>query len=960
MSDIYADIYDYYNKNPILTDQPPNVFPHNKKSTFIKLKYEEYDGSKVPIDTSILKITQKGEKKYLYASVQYSALIYKCIKETIENVEKNSKDTILKTYPKDGCVRISTIGSDIRFKNRNGVENFKKNMFNLFDMVKQKSDTTYRNYFLNNVLSIVHNNRNSIMDYLFSLQHDLGSFYDILIKLMIPYSNSSGSATKKKSISFLASNNDVINDNVLQKIVKKEMEAVRNNVTLINTHIFSKKTQFNTWESYKQNEKIYFDLIDKLTMKDGNTSAIKIVNTMFCRYPCEEKKLPRMNKFKVTPKLLINKVKETACVVVGFHYLIENNIVTGDLKNDLIKFLNPPIEEKEEESDENYNVNQENLNNEIENVNNEIEKIITNEDIEDLENQGLIGDLSEEQPEESLTLLSSSENEEKDDYGSEELLPTEGLDLNPPEETQDPRVQELKRHMNTYKIPHVSDLTVRPTMNPTIKSINLKSDNGHILCKIIFEKGDFTYTTIVDNFKRNTKYVSILKEAWWRKTNEISVINQTNTWKYKGYGKRPQVECYSRQKFWLPGGSDFGVSYIYNDHKIDVLNKKCLYLDLVYPDKERQCKAFVTPILLSHRYYLTNIHNLDVDKGVVWLGSTSGMGAFYCYKNAFENAGFKFNGEYKTSLYNGITFPIAYVKDNTTYYKLQTDDSTDRIFLTKDQADAIIDSEESKMIAFIRGAEVKAECTPTTNDKSKQTLIFRAKFANKMLDIMEKTNVTLFNTFMDEFKTKDGIKIDKNRVETGIKPCHINNAINDIVNDYLVKIKRSIVNPTDIPDTNTTQWVWNEEGARTDIFTLNNFDKIEEWMYKDWDGDNGAKKTYKQKGMTPKEKAIFKIKNTNKIFERMYNDNKEFFKIFKDMFNNAYFTSYKINDENKLCNNKFKPMTGKEAGRGAFTQEKIESQYNYLSRSKRNFPLKYSVHMVFEKTNNDYNMLYLG
>ena len=103
-----------------------------------------------------------------------------------------------------------------------------------------------------------------------------------------------------------------------------------------------------------------------------------------------------------------------------------------------------------------------------------------------------------------------------------------------------------------------------------------------------------------------------MKEAWWRKTNEITVIDQTNTWKYNGYGERPQVECYSMQNFDLPLGIDLeGVSYVSNDHNVDVEGKKCLYLDLVYPDKKHQCKAFVTPILLSHRYYLTNIHNLD-------------------------------------------------------------------------------------------------------------------------------------------------------------------------------------------------------------------------------------------------------------------------------------------------------------------------------------------------------------
>ena len=107
--------------------------------------------------------------------------------------------------------------------------------------------------------------------------------------------------------------------------------------------------------------------------------------------------------------------------------------------------------------------------------------------------------------------------------------------------------------------------------------------------------------------------------------------------------------------------------------------------------------------------------------------------------------------------------------------------------------------------------------------------------------------------FIEEFKKKDGIKMDKNRVKigtgrAGVSHSTIQNAIDSVVNDYLVKIKESINDPVDIPDTNTTQWVWNEEGARTDISTLNNFDKIEEWMYKDWDWDTGAKKTYKQKG----------------------------------------------------------------------------------------------------------------
>ena len=44
-------IYDYYNAHRILTDQPPRDFVFNKKTTFLKLIYEDYEGSKVPIDT---------------------------------------------------------------------------------------------------------------------------------------------------------------------------------------------------------------------------------------------------------------------------------------------------------------------------------------------------------------------------------------------------------------------------------------------------------------------------------------------------------------------------------------------------------------------------------------------------------------------------------------------------------------------------------------------------------------------------------------------------------------------------------------------------------------------------------------------------------------------------------------------------------------------------------------------
>ena len=59
-------IYDYYNAHRILTDQPPNNFVFNDESTFLKLIYENYEGSKVPIDTKkAIGTTQKGTKKYL-------------------------------------------------------------------------------------------------------------------------------------------------------------------------------------------------------------------------------------------------------------------------------------------------------------------------------------------------------------------------------------------------------------------------------------------------------------------------------------------------------------------------------------------------------------------------------------------------------------------------------------------------------------------------------------------------------------------------------------------------------------------------------------------------------------------------------------------------------------------------------------------------------------------------------
>ena len=308
-------------------------------------------------------------------------MIYDCIQKTIKSAKQNNKKPI--TYSKNG-VTLTTIGSNIIFKKRDGVENFKTNMLNLFRMIKQESSEPYGNYFLNNVLFIVHKNHNCIMDYLFSLQHDLGTFYNTLIEHMIPYSNCSGSAQNKKSISFLASNNNVISENVLQKIVKKEMEAVRNNVTLINKLPFkSDKDKMKTWNKKKDSEKTFFNFIDEFTMTNGNDSAIITINSMSLK----KTDTPGMNNPIVNPRLLIKKVKETACVVVGFHYLIENNVVTGDLKAELLNFI--------ENKDENYNVNQEN-------VNNEIEKFITNEDI--VRSMGLIGNLSQGQRSESLTL----------------------------------------------------------------------------------------------------------------------------------------------------------------------------------------------------------------------------------------------------------------------------------------------------------------------------------------------------------------------------------------------------------------------------------------------------------------------------------------------------------------------------------------------------------------------------
>ena len=211
---------------------------------------------------------------------------------------------------------------------------------------------------------------------------------------------------------------------------------------------------------------------------------------------------------------------------------------------------------------------------------------------------------------------------------------------------------------------------------------------------------------------------------------------------------------------------------------------------------------------------------------------------------------------------------------------------------------------------------------------------------------MEKTDPKLFNTFMEKFKTKYGITIDKNRVKTGrgrgaVSACNINNAINDIVNGCLVKIKESIDNPTDIPDTDTTQWVWNEEGARRDISIKDSYNQpgLYEWIME----DRGEYDTVDQ---------------VNNIFETMNQDNPSFFKEFKDMFNNAYFKSYTINDRNRLCNKSNREA--RDRGAGKYKKAKLDDQYHSLHRGKRNFPMKYSVHMAFEKTNNDYNMLYLG
>lgn len=897
-----ASIYNYYLSNPTLTDAPPTTFVEDN-ANFIKIKYENYKGLNVPIDAKVVVgINQKGVTQYKQASAQYSTLIYKCIQATIvlpgQNIKADKADPI--KYLVDG-LELTTIGSKIEFKDQpteyDFMKNFKTNLSNLFLMVKQEASEPYASYFLNNVLFAPHSNRNCIMDYLFSLQHDLESFYDTLIDLMIPCCNASGHCSTKKTMSFLACNNNLISRDVLEKILRKEMQAVRDNLTLINTTPPpTRSRELKRYNKMKKENKIYFDFIAELDTNDGNTHAIETVNTMTQKDTLN----PKMNKPIITPRLLSKKVKETTYTILGFRYCVENSDIDDDLKTELLEIV--------------------------------LRNIDFPEDIFDA----------------SLGSLNSQETFEELPDELQQTTRTPSFEPSPVQLPQ--QVQELKKHMNTFKIQDISDLTVRATVNPIIKSINLESDNDHILCKIIFEKGLYTYTTIVDNFKRNTKYVSILKEAWWKLTNDITDFNnyqpsnEDNKWKYKGYGERPQVECYSMQRFEMPVGEDFkGIQYIKNDHQVDVEDKSCLYLDLVYPDKKNKCKAFVTPILVSHRYYLKNIYQLDVAKGLVWLGSTSGMSAFYCYKNAFENAGFKFNGEYKTSLYNGITFPIAYVDRTTTYFKLQTVDSTDRIFLTKEQAKTVINSEESEMIAFIRGSEGKTEYERAPSDKEFK---YKVSFVNKMLDLMENTDRMLFNKFMEEFKTRDGIKIDKSRVKTGrgrgsVSSKSIQNAIDGIVNDCLVKIKQSIQDPIDILDTDTTRWVWNPEGARRDIFIKDSYDQpgLFEWIVEDR-GDYDT------------------VDQVNDIFENMNQDKPLFFKEFKDMFNNAYFKSYTINDNNRLCNLKGTPKTDSDRGRGKYDNDLLDKQYNVLYRGTRNFPMKYSVHMAFEKTDINYDIVY--
>ena len=976
-----ASIYNYYLYNPTLTDAPPTTFVEDN-ANFIKIKYENYKGYNVPIDAKVvIGINKKGGNLYKQASAQYSTLIYKCIQATIvlpnQNTKADKADPI--KYLVDG-LELTTIGSKIEFKDQpteyDFMQNFKTNLSNLFLMVKQEASEPYASYFLNNVLFAPHSNRNCIMDYLFSLQHDLGSFYDTLIYLMIPCCNASGHCSTKKTMSFLACNNNLISRDVLKKILRKEMQAVRNNLTLINTTHAKIKTyrmveRYNNMKEKKKN-KIYFDFIAELDTNDGNTHAIETVNTM-----SEKDSLtPKMNKPKIPAQLVLKKAKETVYTILGFRYCVENSNIDNDLKRELSEFDLRNIEEdakdessseeefphngSKEDADRDEDVAKDESSSEEEFTDNGSKEGADSDEDDEYDSDGSEEEFTDNGSKEDAD---SDEDDEYDNHGedifdeslesqnSQEIfkelpdeLPDEfqqrnrapSLELLPVQLPQ--QVQELRKHMNTFKIQDMSDLTVVETVNPIIKSINLESDNDHILCKIIFEKGLYTYTTIVDNFKKRSKYVSILKEAWWELTNDITDFNnyqpsnEENRWKYNGYGERPQVECYSMQRFQMPVGEDLkSVQYIINDHEVDVKNKPCLYLDLVYPDKKKKCKAFVTPILVSHRYYLNNIHQLDVAKGLVWLGSTSGMSAFYCYKNAFENAGFKFNGEYKTSLYNGITFPIAYVDQTRTYFKLQTNDSTDRIFLTKNQANTVIKSEESKMIAFIRGAEEKTEYEPTASDKEFK---YRISFVNKMLDLMEKTDLMLFNKFMEEFKTKDGIKIDKNRVKNGTIKL-IQNAIDGIVNDCLVKIKQSIDNPTDIPNTETTRWVWNAEGARKDIFIKDSYDKLGlfEWIMEDR-GDYDT------------------VDQVNYIFEKMNQDKPLFFKEFKDMFNNAYFKSYRINDRNRLCNK------SNDSDTSRYKKAKLDDQYNALWRGKRNFPMKYSVHMAFEKTDINYDIVY--
>ena len=617
----------------------------------------------------------------------------------------------------------------------------------------------------------------------------------------------------------------------------------------------------------------------------------------------------------ISAELLLQKLKEVAYAKVGFQRILNEVQVNEDVEGRLQSFFN--------------------FTNEV-------------QDTQDTQ------DLQDTQPGYESSQVESSDSEsdyeinyDQTNYIVPELTRSssfELLNLNDP-------VRDFEEFIQNHKV-SLQDVSLISPKAPDIKSINFRSENDYILCTIIFEKGDTTYTTTVKNFKNNGKYISLLEKAIWKKTAKIVLPETINNYQYEGlwetggYGVQPQVESYSKKNFKMSHSDTWGTSsYIYNDHKLNVENQFTLYLDMVYPQRDGYCKVFVMSTLVSHRYYLKNIENLEIEKGLVWLASANGMSAFYCYKSAFEMAGFKFNGEYKTSLYNGVTFPLAYLHtDNKIYYKLQTDKSTDRIFLTKEEAKQAINSVESTLIAFIRGAEAKADYEPITK---KEIFKYSPSFANNVFDLMNKTYPSIFKIFLDKFKDKDGIEIENERIpirvgRNAIKHHHIQNAMDSVINDLLISLKRKF-NSVRFDETDTRRWVWNQSGAKTDVSIRNYYemDGLDEWVYK----ERGDYNTLDQ---------------VNDIFQKMKQDNKAFFNVFREMFNNAWFKSYTINENAKLCSKEGIEKTNQDRGRAKYNKKSLDNQYDYLTRSKRNFPMKYSVHMAFELTEKKYDILYMN